>query len=147
MSTFISCINIRQNYDGILTSKLSHGFSKKFHKVAHETGAKLNLKKASSLFPNSLAIELIKWQQLKPFVWQVHIRQLVDDSLSNNFRITFLVILIWLPVLANLFLTVKRKIKGRSTELKERAGIEAKTSPSNVLELVVAPSLDFQAFL
>ena len=31
------------------------------------------------------------------------------------------------------------KCKGRSTELKERAGIEAKTSPSNVLELVVAP--------
>ena len=31
----------------------------------------------------------------------------------------------------------KHKIKGRSTELKERAGIKAKTSPSNAHELVV----------
>ena len=60
MTTFISCINICQDYDGILSSKLSHGFSKKFHKVAHVTGAELNLKKVSSFFPNSLDIELIK---------------------------------------------------------------------------------------
>ena len=33
----------------------------------------------------------------------------------------------------------KYTIKGSLIELKERAGIEAKTSPSNVLELVVTP--------
>ena len=46
--------------DGILSSKLSHSFSKKFHKVVHVTGTELNLKKVSSLFTNGLAIKLIK---------------------------------------------------------------------------------------